>query len=197
MSCEVEIKARIGEEMAEGLRARLAAMPGSRVLGEVGKVDTYYALHETDHHLFRLRRQSVGGEQTGLVTAKPLRSYDATELNQEVEFHVPIGEMGTAEEFFKSLGYVVCLTKSKTGWACVAPFQGFDVTCEILRVEDAGDFLEAEITSVPSFDEEGETCRAQRALVELLGVLGIGNAAIESRPYRTLILESRARARRA
>lgn len=191
MSYEVEIKARIDEGIVGQLEDRLSRMDGVRVLGKTVKEDTYYAVKETDCQLFRVRLQKVGRKRDILITAKPLRAYEGTEINEELEFHGLPDEFETIDRFFTSLGYMVCLKKIKSGWSCVVPFGGFDITAEIFRVNDLGFFLEMEITSIESCEDESGISKAQKALVALLKELGVSDRAIESKPYRRMILEAR------
>lgn len=191
MSYEVEIKAHVQDSQLVQLKQKLSGFPGSRVLGDVKKNDTYFAVRETDHHLFRVRLQSIGDHCDVLVTAKPLRTYEGTEINKELEFHSLASEVQTVKDFFISLGYTVCLQKEKEGWACIVPVNGFDITAEVLEVKPIGTYLEMEITSIQSCEEESLISKAQKALLQLLKDCGISEKAIESRPYRQMILQAR------
>jgi predicted adenylyl cyclase CyaB len=195
MSYEVEIKARIEAKQIEGLKKKFSSLQGTQILGDVRKEDTYFAVHEADHQLFRVRLQSIGGVEDVLVTSKPLRTYEGTEINKELEFHGKASESDTIKEFFKSLGYVVCLTKLKTGWSCVTPKNDFEVIVEIFKVDVIGYFLEMEITSIQSCEtpeDDAMISKAQKALVALLEDVGISERSIETKSYRSMILEARA-----
>ncbi|MDY4888202.1 MAG: hypothetical protein SO135_00440 [Sphaerochaetaceae bacterium] len=190
MSYEVEIKARIDEQSINELKDKFCSLEGTEILGEVRKNDIYFAVHATDHQLFRVRTQSVGGVKDILITSKPIRSYEGTEINKELEFHARPEELEIIKQFFTSLGYVVCLQKEKNGWSCIVPVSGFNVIVEIFKVNDIGFFLEMEITSIQSAEEDSLISKAQIALHKLLGQVGVSEKAIETTSYRQLILQS-------
>lgn len=191
MGCEIELKAHIEAQRVQQLRQKLATFDSYKDEGEVLKEDLYYAFNKKDKALFRIRKEIVNNKQSVLLTSKPTKALNGlTEVNQENEFSVSYDQATDVQTFFEGLGYVVCLKKQKKGYACWIYFEGFDIHVELLDVNNLGWFLEIEIVSLDDINDLFSVTKAQEALYSLLSFLGISEKQIETKSYRSMILES-------
>lgn len=126
---------------------------------------------------FRLRRQ--GGENTCTFKEKSIRR--GVEVNRELEFTVSDPE--AFHELVLRSGCSVFARKKKTGRV----FSLAEADVEVSHVDGLGDFVEIE--KIVEQDDAAHHDAAEQAVRGLLEDLGIGEEAIEARPYTQMLAE--------
>lgn len=187
MSIETEIKAHVDESMVDSVRSKLLSMQSCMDHGNISKFDIYWAASDDGDPIFRTRKELNNGKVRVLFTAKPhkTKSASGTENNEEFEFEAPGSQWDRILEFANGTGYKVCRVKWKKGWHCTLVHNGFEVHAELLEVKYLGWFLEMEICSEDSNDEDLEA--EDKALREILSFVGLDEGAVESLGYNRML----------
>jgi len=136
---EVELKVA---SQHEPVRERLDEL-GAEFLGTVEQADTYYdAPHrdfaETDEAL-RVRRETVDGEESAVITYKGAKVDAGSKTREEIETAVGAGDDAAA--IFESVGFDPAATvhKERDRYG----LDGYTITLD--TVQGAGSFVEVEI----------------------------------------------------
>ncbi len=187
MAYEIELKAHVDESELDRVIDALLGIPGTKALGNTSKFDMYWSKTEDGDPLFRTRRELNADGPHVLFTAKPSkkRNENGMEENQELEFVAPDSQWDDVLTFCSGLGLQVCRLKWKKGTGYMVTQNGFAVHVELLDVKYLGWFIEMEICprTLDGFDVQA----AERALYELLEVVGLSSDAIEHVGYNKLL----------
>ncbi|MHC1579697.1 MAG: class IV adenylate cyclase [Candidatus Alkanophagales archaeon] len=167
---EVEVKARVGEETKRLVRARCRFLRAER------HVDIYF---DAPHRRLAesgevLRLRQIDGR--AVLTYKRGRADGGVRVREEIE--VRVGDGDAAAEILKRLGFRVLAEIRKRRE--VFELGGCQISLD--DVEGLGEFLEVELKS-------GDVPNARSRILGLLRELGVGDDAVEKRPYLQLYLE--------
>lgn len=188
MACEIEIKAHVKDEDFDAVKERLSKVEGSQYLGTTDKEDIYWAHDENDPPVFRTRKAVENGIPKIIFTSKPLKNKDyKTEINVENEFEVASAQWERIIEFVKGLDFKICRLKWKRGCHFNIPVNGFNIHAELLYVRHLGTFLEMEICS--SRLEDINQTDAEKALYDLLHIVGLSDDDVEARGYNKMLTD--------
>ncbi|MDY0288459.1 MAG: CYTH domain-containing protein [Sphaerochaeta sp.] len=187
MAFEVELKAHVSEPLV--LKARIEEIRGISVALCELKQDTYFS-RPGEEALFRMRAEHSGPcfeqmQGTLVFTHKNKALKGGVEVNEEVEFFSSSDQEDSALAFFLSLGYVVCITKTKKGhrYTCPANPALPPLTIELVEVIGLGWFLEIEFV----LEEKERSDQAKDALLAFLALVGIEKTAIEGQYYMQML----------
>jgi adenylate cyclase class 2 len=180
---EIELKAHA--ENPEALKTRLEAL--GEYQGAFEKEDAYWFPQKVGFPLpsgIRVRREKdtpPGGETAAAVhvTYKSKELRNGIEINDEREFDVSGVE--EFEELLNILEFTKGIAKKKRGWA----YRRGRINAELCEVEGLGWFIELEILSAQQ--DKKTLDKAREELLSLLGELGIGEGALESRYYTEML----------
>lgn len=139
MSHEIEAKIKVP---ALGPVADKLKELGATPLHEVRQVDTYLMdshklLHKNDCGL-RIRQETIGTQETAMITFKGARSQ--SRYKSRPEFETGISDVTAMEKIFESLGYAKRITLEKT--RSVWQFDGCHVCLD--KLPRLGCFIEVE-----------------------------------------------------
>ncbi len=185
MSLETEIKAHVQEGLVDSIKTTLLAQPTCIDHGEISKFDVYWSNTEEGDPLFRTRKETCMGNTDILFTAKPskTKTQEGVEKNVELEFQARGEDWEKILQFVRSLGCKICRVKWKKGWHCTLQHGGFEIHAELLNVRYLGWFLEMEICT----EEELDFASANKALHELLDLVGLDAGAVEPLGYNKML----------
>ncbi len=184
---EVEVKAHVDDW--KSLKERIDSLYGKAE--DVNKSDLYFALPGEIHQALRIRNNKGVLE----LTTKRMSSDSLSEDNIEYEVMTDISQEQTAISFFECLGYEKYFRKIKSGWEWMVD----SIHVELMEVSgysyrekgeerNVGWFLELEILLPPTL--KVDLREKQKSLYDLLSRLGISEDKIETRSYRSMILEN-------
>jgi predicted adenylyl cyclase CyaB len=182
---EVEIKAHV--DSLQDIESRLP--PDAKPLDTIDFRDTYYTKGQIDHYTFeRFRLREFNGR--AVVTAKERIGEGESASAREYEFEV--SDARAFQALIRIFGFEVFIEKRKAGkrfqvLPLVAGSASRAATVELIHIDGLGDFVEIEVL----VEKESEIELAERMVRTVMSNLGIGEDAIEPRPYTYMLYESK------
>lgn len=166
---EIEVKFRVQFERVKEKIEKL----GAEFAGEEVQEDLYFSL--PPRHLLRIRRiVNLGQNILGY-------KYIQDERNEEFdEIEVEVNDFENMREILKRLGFREDVWVKKHRLV----YKLGDVTFELNRVEELGDFLDIEVIS----DDIGY---AKRRIWDIAALLGLREGDVEPRLYQELLEEKK------